>query len=75
MLPKIVLLMTSPVTRHQVEPLNYLCHAWVSEERLLLGSECGRVQLFEGGDLRNEFNVSSVTGKDTSTAVSSKSSM
>lgn len=35
--------------------LNYLCHTWVSEDRLLLGTDTGKVQLFEMADLRNEF--------------------
>ena len=39
------------------DPLNYLSHAWLSESRLLLGSDCGRVQLYEGGELKNEFEV------------------
>lgn len=39
------------------DPLNYLSHAWLSESRLLLGSDCGKVQLYEGGELKNEFEV------------------
>jgi len=39
------------------EPLNYLCHAWVSEDRLLLGAESGKVQLYEVGDLKHEYEV------------------
>lgn len=42
----------------KAEPLNYLCLAWISEDRLVLGTENGRVQLFEVGELKNEFNVS-----------------
>lgn len=41
----------------KAEPSNYLCQAWVSEDRLVLGTENGKVQLFEVGDLKNEFDV------------------
>ena len=39
----------------KVEPQNYLCHAWISEDRILLGTDCGKIQLIEVADLRNEF--------------------
>ena len=41
----------------KINPLNYFSHAWISEDRLLLGTDNGRVQLFEVGDLKNEFEV------------------
>lgn len=49
----------------KTEPLNYLCHTWVSEDRLLLGAESGKVQLYEVGDLKHEYEVS-VMRKQTS---------
>ena len=39
------------------EALNYLSHAWLPESHLLLGTDCGRIQLFERGELKNEFDV------------------
>ena len=48
------------------DPLNYLSHAWLSESRLLLGSDCGKVQLYEGGELKNEFPVTSVLSPESS---------
>ena len=39
------------------EPQNYLCQAWLSEDRLVLGTDSGKVQLFEVGELKNEFDV------------------
>ena len=30
------------------EPQNFLCHSWLSEERLLVGTDQGRMLLFEG---------------------------
>lgn len=49
----------------KTEPLNYLSHTWVSEDRLLLGAESGKVQLYEVGDLKHEYEVS-VMRKQTS---------
>ena len=39
--------------------------SWVSEDRLLLGAESGKVQLYEVGDLKHEYEVS-VMRKQTS---------
>ena len=50
----------------KVEPLNYLSHTWLSEERLLLGTDKGKVQLFEVADLRNEFIVNQPSSNPTS---------
>ncbi|XP_033738759.1 cilia- and flagella-associated protein 57-like [Pecten maximus] len=41
----------------KMEPQNYLCHAWVSEERIIVGTDTGRLLLFEAGELKNEFNI------------------
>lgn len=45
----------------KVEAQNYLCHAWLSEDRLALGTDGGKIQLFEGGELKNEFTVHTAT--------------
>lgn len=47
-----------------MEPQNYLCQAWVSDERVVVGTDNGRLLLFEAGELKNEFNMS-VQQKDT----------
>ena len=47
----------------KTNPLNYLSHTWLSEERLMLGTDGGKVQLFEIGDLKNEFEVGAIPGK------------
>jgi len=41
----------------KVEPQNYLCHAWVSEERVIVGTDSGRLMLFEAGEMKHEFNL------------------
>lgn len=37
---------------------NYLCHAWISEERILVGSEDSHVLVFDDGEVRGELFVS-----------------
>ena len=56
----------------KTEPQLYLCQAWLSEDRLILGTDSGKVQLFEGGDLKNEFVIS--TDSASSSTNASKSS-
>ena len=41
----------------KVEPQNYLCHTWVSEERVIVGTDSGRLMLFEAGEMKHEFNI------------------
>ena len=42
---------------HKTNQLNYFSHGWISEDQVLLGTDCGRLQLFEVGDLKSEFEV------------------
>ena len=37
---------------------NYLCETWVSDERVVVGTDTGRMLLFESGELKHEFNLS-----------------
>ncbi|XP_071118876.1 cilia- and flagella-associated protein 57-like [Haliotis cracherodii] len=46
-----------PFPFQKMEPQNFLCHAWVSEERVVVGTDTGRLLLFEAGELKNEFNA------------------
>lgn len=39
------------------EPQNYLAHAWVSDEKIIVGTDTGRLFLFESGDLRWETSI------------------
>ncbi|XP_074077759.1 cilia- and flagella-associated protein 57 [Macrotis lagotis] len=39
------------------EPQNYLSHAWITEERIIVGTDMGKLILFESGDLRWETNI------------------
>lgn len=46
-----------PFNFQKMEPQNYLCHAWVSEERIVVGTDNGHLLLFEAGELKNEINL------------------
>ena len=48
----------------KTEPSNYLCLAWLSEDRVVLGTDTGKVQLFEVGELKNEFDVTLPTASE-----------
>ncbi|XP_054141472.1 cilia- and flagella-associated protein 57 [Melozone crissalis] len=39
------------------EPENYLCHAWLSAEEVICGTDTGKLSLFETGDLYWEKNL------------------
>ena len=41
----------------KLEPQNYLCQTWVSDERVVVGTDNGKLLLFEAGELKNEFNL------------------
>lgn len=43
-----------------MELQNYLCHAWVSEERVIVGTDSGKLILFEAGEPKNEFNLAAM---------------
>ncbi|NXQ57490.1 CFA57 protein, partial [Anthoscopus minutus] len=39
------------------EPENYLCHAWLSEEEVICGTDTGKLTLFETGELHWETSL------------------
>jgi WD40 repeat protein len=41
----------------KMDPLNCLCQAWLSESRIIVGTDASKVILFEGGELKAEFKV------------------
>ncbi|XP_049894725.1 cilia- and flagella-associated protein 57 isoform X1 [Epinephelus moara] len=43
----------------KVESINFLCHTWMTEERVITGTDTGRLLVFESGDLRREINSAS----------------
>ena len=47
----------------KMEPQNYLCQAWVSDERVVVGTDTGRLLLFEAGELKSEITITSPKDK------------
>uniref|UniRef100_I3J5W9 Cilia and flagella associated protein 57 n=1 Tax=Oreochromis niloticus TaxID=8128 RepID=I3J5W9_ORENI len=43
----------------KVESINFLCHTWMSEHRVIAGTDTGRLLVFESGDLRREISMTS----------------
>lgn len=41
----------------KVESTNFLCHAWMTAERVMAGTDTGRLLVFESGNLRREISV------------------
>lgn len=39
------------------EPQNYLSHAWLSEDKVIVGTDIGKLYLFDSGDLRWETSI------------------
>lgn len=42
----------------KTEPQNYLSHAWISDERVIVGTNNGRLYIFEAGELKSEMSLS-----------------
>ncbi|RVE72493.1 hypothetical protein OJAV_G00042240 [Oryzias javanicus] len=47
----------------KVENFNLLCHAWVSDDRLIAGTDTGRLLVSESGDIRREIRMMSKEGQ------------
>jgi WD40 repeat protein len=53
----------------KLETQNYLSQTWVSDERVMIGTDTGRLLLFESGELKTEFNMATIdANKDRSSA-------
>lgn len=44
------------------DPQNCLSHSWISEERVLVGTETGRLLMFESGEVKLDFAAEMPTG-------------
>ncbi|KAF6770352.1 hypothetical protein AHF37_11539 [Paragonimus kellicotti] len=44
----------------KVEPQNFLCHTWVSDEKLVVGTDNGKWILLDNGEPRMEYMLSSI---------------
>uniref|UniRef100_A0A3Q4MYG6 Cilia and flagella associated protein 57 n=1 Tax=Neolamprologus brichardi TaxID=32507 RepID=A0A3Q4MYG6_NEOBR len=52
-----------PSSVAKVESINFLCHTWMSEHRVIAGTDTGRLLVFESGDLRREISMTCVQGQ------------
>nr|XP_046236343.1 cilia- and flagella-associated protein 57 isoform X2 [Scatophagus argus] len=43
----------------KVESINFLCHTWMTEDRVIAGTDTGRLLVFESGELRREISMAS----------------
>ncbi|XP_071351144.1 cilia- and flagella-associated protein 57 isoform X2 [Trachinotus anak] len=50
----------------KVETINFLCHTWMSVERVIAGTDTGRLLVFESGDLRREIITASKVAQQQS---------
>ncbi|XP_056221340.1 cilia- and flagella-associated protein 57 [Seriola aureovittata] len=50
----------------KVEAINFLCHNWMSAERVIAGTDTGRLLVFESGDLRREIKTASKAAQEKS---------
>lgn len=48
--------MTEELLLHQDDG-NYWCHAWVSDTRILVGCDHGKLHLIEGCQVQHHFNI------------------
>lgn len=46
-----------PFAFQKMEPQNNLCQAWVSDERVVVGTDSGKLLIFEAGELKHEITV------------------
>ncbi|XP_022601312.1 cilia- and flagella-associated protein 57 [Seriola dumerili] len=50
----------------KVEAINFLCHNWMTAERVIAGTDTGRLLVFESGDLRREIKTASKAAQEKS---------
>lgn len=40
-----------------MDPQNYLSQSWLSDDKVIVGTDSGRLLLLETGELKNEFSI------------------
>ncbi|XP_072308119.1 cilia- and flagella-associated protein 57 [Eucyclogobius newberryi] len=48
----------------KVESVNFLCHTWLTQDRVVAGTDSGRLLIFESGELRREINLGTAAAKE-----------
>lgn len=47
------------ISLSNIESINLLCHAWLTADSVIAGTDTGRLLVFESGDLRREISMAS----------------
>ncbi|EDV23338.1 uncharacterized protein TRIADDRAFT_27693 [Trichoplax adhaerens] len=47
----------------KMDPQNYLSQSWLSDDKIIVGTDSGRLLLLEAGELKNEFSIVSPTAE------------
>ncbi|XP_074529308.1 cilia- and flagella-associated protein 57 [Halichoeres trimaculatus] len=55
-----------PSNFSKVDSINFLCHAWMTAECVMAGTDTGRLLVFESGDLRREISMAVKAVQDQS---------
>ncbi|KAK7907413.1 hypothetical protein WMY93_016025 [Mugilogobius chulae] len=42
----------------------FLCHTWLTQDRVVAGTDSGHILIFESGELRREINLRNITSKE-----------
>ena len=42
---------------HKLEPQAFTQHAWLSDEKIVIGNEAGQVHILESGELKNTITI------------------
>ncbi|XP_069498550.1 cilia- and flagella-associated protein 57 [Ambystoma mexicanum] len=50
----------------KVEPQNYLSHAWLSDDKIVVGTDSGKLILFRSGEIVWDYNLPSIKGRQKS---------
>lgn len=53
----------------KTEPQNYLSHAWISDERVIVGTDNGKLYIFEAGELKSEMSLAFQPREGDTTAI------
>ncbi|VDM20630.1 unnamed protein product [Hydatigera taeniaeformis] len=64
-----------PIGHCKVDPHNFLCHAWINDERIAVGTEKGTWILINNGELLEEHNINQYLPKDTEQTDDKESSL
>lgn len=54
----------------KMEPQNFLSHAWVSDERVVVGTDSGHIHMFENGEMKADIHVLAASSSEPRQSIS-----